>query len=346
MPVVFPTLLVFAKFDDQHVRAVLPHLSATTTPYVCDFSVPFSASLITGDPPRVILRSQSGEQICFEDVQTIWWWRPAPFPVVSSLDSPTREFIMDQHHAFWNGLLGILPSEIRWYNHYQKETIASRKIFQLQIAQECGFSVPATLVTSDPSQARRFVSDHKNVVFKSLLNGEGLWRPTQLLNDELLSHLDSISICPIILQEFVAADLEYRITVIDEYVEAVVFDISKSRYPFDVRIDLRNRCSRTQMPDRLKHSLQNYLRLMGLRYGAFDLRQRKSGELVFLEANPSGLFLYLDLNAKTEIASAMGRALSTEKRESHDSQAVQDEIINYEVEQPLILYSPPARYLF
>ena len=335
----YPTLLIFSSASDEHVQAVLPYLNSKTMPCICDFSSPNLASVIPGETASFSMLDAVGDRIFFENVESIWWRNPSSFS--SNVSTEIAEFVEAQNTQFWGGFLALLPSGIRWYNHFQRAREASRKMFQLQTALESGFRIPKTLITSDPAEARRFVQETGKTICKSLITTEQIWRPTQLVSEDLMEKMDHVSVCPLMFQEHIEGEEDVRIIVIDDFVEAVAFDIKNSRYPYDVSIDALNRCRKTEIPDDLKLRLKNYMLKFGLRFGAFDFRLNTNGEFVFFEINPSGAFLYLDVRAKTCIARAMAAALST-KNEGR-IEKFPAERVDYKADLPLILCAPERK---
>lgn len=317
MATLFPSLLIVSAAEDPHVQTVLLLIPFATLSYVCDFSqfgAKFAASVRPGEPESHLLQNSDGNQISFQNLEVIWWRKPQPFSRRSNLEPAIQDFIVEQETQFWAGLLAVLPQRIRWYNHFQNELRASRKVYQLEIALECGFKIPKTLITSNPADARKFIQENELAICKELAPTSSVWRPTQPVTRELESRLDSLSVCPVIFQEFISGSSDYRVIVIDDFVEAVAFDMKHSRYPYDVSIDLLNRCRRTEIPEDLKTKLKAYMKRLGLRYGAFDFRQNDQDEFVFFEVNPSGEFLYLDQQAQTNIAAQMATVLSTNEK--------------------------------
>lgn len=314
MATLFPSLLVVSAIEDPHVQSVLPLIPSKPLSYVCDFSkfgVKFTASIRPGEPDSVLLQDCDRKQISLQNLEVIWWRKPQSFSRRSNLEPPIHDFIVEQETQFWAGLLAVLPQRIRWYNHFQNELRASRKVYQLEIALECGFKIPKTLITSNPADARKFIQENGPVICKELAAAGSVWRPTQPVTRELETRLDSLSVCPVIFQEFISGREDYRVIVIDDFIEAVAFDMKHSRYSYDVSIDLLNPCRRTQIPEDLKTKLEVYMNRLGLRYGAFDFRLNDQDEFIFFEVNPSGEFLYLDQQAQTNIATQMANALST-----------------------------------
>jgi len=344
MPAHHPTLLIFSAANDSHVQAVLPHVTDNTLALICDFSLfskQCSASILFSDPACVSIHNQNGEKLYLDRVQAVWWWRPTPFPVHDHLSKDVTEFLIEEHSHFWAGLMAILPHGIRWYNHFQRNLLATRKIFQLHVARQCGMLTPETLVTSSPNEARHFIREHERVIFKALFGTDQVWRPTQELTEDLVTKLDHVALCPVVFQEYIPGGEDYRVILIDEFVQAVAFDTMNSRYPLDVSMDPASGCRADVIPASLLSALREFMSRLGLRYGAFDLRRKPDGEFVFLEINPAGQFLYLDLRAKTSVAKAMANVLSCKNPSVEVSEEPSEPVsINYDLDRPFLLCTP------
>ncbi len=88
------------------------------------------------------------------------------------------------------GVLASLPGA-HYVNHPWRNRDAEYKPAQLATAEGCGFTVPPTLITNDPGQARAFAADQERVIYKPLreteytgANGSALtvWMTTSHLN--------------------------------------------------------------------------------------------------------------------------------------------------------------------
>jgi glutathione synthase/RimK-type ligase-like ATP-grasp enzyme len=330
--------------EDSHVQAVVPLIDSKTVTYVCDladFGISVAASLDPESPQSILLQHSNGDHVSFENVEAIWWRRPPPFAKKEKVEPSINDFIFEEQTEFWSGLLAILPENIRWYNHFRSERIASRKIHQLKIAKECGLNIPKTLVTSIPSKARDFIRTNEKTICKELSGTPEHWRPTQKVTTDLEDHLDSLSSSPVIFQEFVPGKEDYRVIVIDDFIQAVAFDMKNSRYPYDVSVDALNRCWPAEVPEDIKNKLVAFMKRLGLRYAAFDFRLNEHGQFVFFEVNPSGEFLYLDQRAGTKIAAAFASILSSKTQKSETS--INSEEIEFSEGLPFLLHTPPRK---
>ena len=67
-----------------------------------------------------------------------------------------------------------------------------------------------------------------------------------------------------------------------------------------------------ELPEPLRQRLFGLMRTMCLTYGAVDLRLTPEGDYVFLEINPAGQFLYIELATGQPIAAELARQLAAD----------------------------------
>ncbi|MBD9599277.1 hypothetical protein IB252_05420 [Pseudomonas sp. PDM10] len=315
-----PSCIIFSHPSDVHVTAVLENLDKGTVPYILDFGEfcrSFGASLKLGEKSALQLTSSSGDRLEVSELETIWWRRPQPIYAEVPSDIKTHSFVNEEYLRFWQSALAVLAAlpNVRWYNPYKKNETADCKFRQLEVATEVGLSVPKTIATNVYEDAINFIKQNNSkTIFKSFAGNEDFWQPTRPYKDTYENHLkDSIGFCPIILQEYIDGAYDYRIIVIDDQIFPVRFCLKNSRYPYDVRIDIKNKAESATLNDELRTKILAFMKNYGIRYGAFDFREDLQGDLYFLEVNPAGQFLYLDHLAGTTIARAMAAALSSNR---------------------------------
>jgi len=307
-----PTCLVFSHREDEHLAAVLRLIPGEDVPFVVDtrdFGSSFAATVDIREAVESYLRLRSGEVVSLCSLKSIWWRRPAGVLLDPGIPKQMRAFVENERTLFIAGLLASVPPWVRQYNSPSSQQRIDSKLYQIQLAKSVGLRVPNTCVTSDPSAARAFLMQSERCIFKSFWGTHEFWQPTRLLTPELATHLDHLVACPSILQDYIDGEFEIRATVIDEDIHAAAFDLRHSRYPADVRIDTRLPCRPFDLPDGIGDGLKRLMKAAEIRYGAFDLRLTKDGDFVFLEVNPAGQFLYIDIQAGTRIVETMARAL-------------------------------------
>jgi hypothetical protein len=64
----------------------------------------------------------------------------------------------------------------------------------------------------------------------------------------------------------------------------------------DWRIDLTSRWEQHDLPASIGNQLKTLLSALNLHYGCIDLRRQPDGEYRFLEVNPSGQFLFAEID--------------------------------------------------
>jgi hypothetical protein len=116
-----------------------------------------------------------------------------------------------------------------------RDLVAQRKAYQLRLRRRWAAN-PATLMTNDPAEARRFVDarGYRDIVYKSFSSTERSGGETRLLKEEEL-HLDHAA-CAGDLQHYVEARYDLRITAVGSVVS--VDPLQETEYKVDSRIDI------------------------------------------------------------------------------------------------------------
>lgn len=245
------------------------------------------------------------------DFGSAWWRRPQQPLISDDITTEThRMFAANEVAEALSGLWYALDAF--WVNDPAKDHVAHRKIGQLRVAQDCGLTLPETLITNDADQARIFIDrrGYRNVVYKSFSAIEQEWRETRVLREEELSLIDYVRYAPVIFQEYIEALYDLRITVVGDEIFPAAIHSQQTSYPADFRMDMANaRISPVELPDQVQAQLRDFMKRLGLQYGAIDMRLRPDGEYVFLEINPAGQWLFVEEVTSQPIAASIARIL-------------------------------------
>jgi len=172
----------------------------------------------------------------------------------------------------------------------------SSKPYQLDLIRRQGFSVPETILSTDPEFVREFWKRHGRVIYKSI---SGVRSIVTQLTREREPTLEDVACCPTQFQNQVLGD-EYRVHVVGERFFAcrVFSDADDYRYstetqvmPFELPEDIGERCLALA-------------RALGLLVAGIDLRHTQYGWVCF-EVNPSPAFSCFDPAGKGVIADAI-----------------------------------------
>lgn len=172
-----------------------------------------------------------------------------------------------------------------------------RKLMDLEIAQNLGFSVPDHLVCTRREALLAFLDRHPRVICKPLAEqgtarlGEALLVPGRVRR---LSRAEAEALperlWPTLVQEELERSLDLRIFVLDERMWAVAI-------PPGPDPDSRTRAAGRRLPFTLSADTQarvaSFMAEKGLDTASIDLLRQPDGREVFLEANPAGQFHFV-----------------------------------------------------
>lgn len=310
-------ILIVSFPDNEHVDEVRRHLTAPHA--VVDVAwFPSEMRLVTkanGDGTRIHFQLPSGEMLDLADVGAVWYRRIRPYGLHPELrDETSRLFAWSECNEALLGVWYTLPCF--WMNPPLGDEVAQRKVHQLRLAQLVGLSVPDTLVTNDPDEARLFVEEHGpgQVVRKAFRNIQEAPRETAVVGDTEVSLLGAVQYAPVIFQRFVPAVADLRVTIVDG--EVFVAEIrSDSDHQTDYRAGLGTASvEASSLPDEVSDRLRQLMADLGVTFGAIDMRITPEGDYVFLEINPAGEYLFISRRTGLPIPEAIAAALQRHDR--------------------------------
>jgi glutathione synthase/RimK-type ligase-like ATP-grasp enzyme len=315
------TVLVISSLEDLHMHAVAKALQKQGgTVELLDLSEFPGTLMLTmefdGSGRRLSLRREGGGTLDLRTVSAVWWRRPQPYGVAPGIaDQAARRFALSETATAFSGLFHSLDAF--WINHPGRDEAAHHKPWQLAVAQRLGLALPQTLMTSDPEEARDFWLRHSgNVIYKVFRSFPDAWRETRKLKPEDEALSDTVRLAPVIFQNFVEAVADVRVTIVGSEVFAASADARGGEYPIDFRFNSNLRWDRHRLPASVEDRLHGLMAQMGLEYGAIDLRLTPEGEYVFLEINPAGQFLWVELATGQQISDALAAHLQRPGRPS------------------------------
>jgi len=308
-------ILVVSHQQDKHAAAVLAALARSgTAAALLDLAEFPRRGLVTlsqeGRQRQTLLTGADGRPIRAEELSAVWWRRPRPYEVDPGLSPEHAAHASAQTHEALSGALASL--DVRWMNEPWADARACHKPFQLSVARAVGLRVPDTLVSNDPAEARRFLAARAGqpVALKLLATTRETWQPTRCVEPRDLESLDRLRLAPVILQEYVPG-VDLRVTAVGGRLFAAAIDARRTDSPGDFRMAFEEAEVRpVPLPARLAARLRALLRRLGLAYAAIDLRLPARGEPFFLEANPSGQWLFLEPRTGLPITDAVAGFLA------------------------------------
>ena len=307
-------ILVVSHPADEHAGAVIAALARRRHPALLldTARFPIEASLtqsfgVNGGGYKL---SVDGRTVDLGACGSGWWRRPQPFTLHQGIASDVSNFAYTECHEAFAGLWAALG--INWVNRPDLDEVAHHKPYQLAAAIEVGLTIPRTLITNDPEEARRLIDElgPENTVYKTFLATEEHWRETRVLRPVELALLERVRLAPVIFQEYVPAEFDIRVTAIGERMFAAAITAPADGYQLDYRMDLAGAAYRAvELSSETEHGLRSLMTRLGLVYGAIDLRRTPEGRDVFLEVNPAGEWRFVEERTGQPVTDAMAELL-------------------------------------
>ena len=309
-------ILIISTHEDVHAQAVMRELAAKGHTGVrllnlSDFPMQLSLSMRIDNNGHCDYGLRFPDRmVSMDEVTAVWWRRPQAFGVPPSVKDPAvRHFVMSEAATAFQGMWQ--SSDALWVNNILRDAAAAHKPWQLTLAKQCGLTIPETLITNNPDDARQFWAAFPGqIVYKPFTNTMHSWRETRVMKPEEEAQAAAVRLAPVIFQKYVAGR-DLRITAIGDRLFAAETNAADGEYQVDVRLNTNLKYREHKLPVASENKLLQLMRRIGLEYGAIDMRLTPAGEYVFFEVNPAGQFLYIEMATGMPIAAALAAHLAS-----------------------------------
>jgi hypothetical protein len=319
-------ILIIGLADDLHLNIVAQELAN-----IGELYFRFDPSDDDGIPLLRKLGSDSGT-LAWPDgrilelskVQSVFC-RYAVDGIIVSQDLPDieRYGCEEKLKAFLSALRTIPLSD--WINDPWMESRADCKIYQTALAARLGLRTPKQIVTDLIADAAASFGYDSDCIIKPISDasfgrvGNDFYCDKPIPNEDFSAPFTSRinlrdapqerNLYPFLIQECVERKYDVRVYVIDNHIYSYSITLEG-----ETSVDLRLNRITGSLPYNLdastKEKLLNLRRKMGVRFMACDFIENIDGDLVFLEANVSGNWLFTDIDQKFEISKTISFILS------------------------------------
>lgn len=303
------TVLILTCEEDLTADMVVARLHELGTPLVrldpADLpgEVALSAEYAKGDFEGYL---KAGERVVsLSSLRSVWVRRPGT--PGAHAPEPSTWLTTESEHA----LYGALDcTRARWMNHPVAAAQARRKPWQLRTAHHSGFPVPPTVITTFPTVARQFATTYQDVVVKSVSGRHPSDPPMVLPTTRISPDMDfsGVAAGPTQFQLHIPKRADIRLTCVG----GQLFAARKKADPDEVdsRFTESGLWEPTDVPDRVRHAVEAYMRAAQLSYGAFDFAEDADRTWWFLECNQGGQFGFVQLDTDQPITQAVASWLA------------------------------------
>lgn len=273
-----------------------------------------------------IINRQAGLRLESKELTTVWDRRPE-----LPSDLPIRgTAVIDKHNleeaaGFLRYLRSYIASKPS-IGSIKYDSLASSKMEQTRIALFVGLNVPRTCFSNRQEDIVAMAKQFDELVLKPI-DSNSIWNEAE--NQEYVFYTQKVSSDSVMnapkeaftqtvtfVQDYIPKAFELRVTIVAGKVFCCKIE-SQHLAEESGKIDWRQgdgkglKYSRYNLPDDISQKCLQFLRLMKLNFGAFDFIVTPTGEYVFLECNPNGQWLWIELETGLEISEAIAEALET-----------------------------------
>lgn len=317
-----PKVLILSSTEDIHATAVSDILNEMKVPVdlfnYADYVEHCRSSFTLSNLDHQCTFKSRGHELDLLSYTAIWHRRPGRVRAGNFFESWISEMVEHEARAALEGIIRSLTC--LWVNLPSNDFACTSKLWQLKLAKEIGFKIPDTLVTNEPDEVTRFFRDcNGEIIYKLISDGarfniplaevpNGL--PTLAVREEDLPYLSQVSYSPHFFQRYIQKEIELRVTVVGKVVFCNSIDSQSGSSKVDWRNDYSVGMEVYDLPEDIRTKCLQLMTRLGLNYGAIDLIVTTSGDIVFLEINSGGQYLWAETRTGLPISKEMANLLS------------------------------------
>jgi glutathione synthase/RimK-type ligase-like ATP-grasp enzyme len=301
------TILILGAGDDEHAVHMRDALRTRGADAIHIDAAAFPTSMtISFDPVDQTgeIVSTCGRQIAFDTISAVYW-RNYDGVAPSELPDERQALIAENDsRSLLESILIGLPA--RWVNGWHAIQLHQTKPVQLAMIARLGVPIPRSVITNAASPLKSFAQRHQRSIFKPVQGGAHTERLTAAQLTP--ANLASLKIAPISVQEEIPGT-NIRAFVAGERVLAC--EVATSAVDF--REDDEPEITPHALSSEQQETCRAIARTLGLVWTGIDFRLTPDGRYVFLEANPSPMFMGFEEYSGLPLTESLADLLLGEK---------------------------------
>ncbi|SFC44814.1 ATP-grasp ribosomal peptide maturase [Streptomyces aidingensis] len=232
-------------------------------------------------------------------VRAVYYRRPGRFQFDPRMNQDALRWADSEARAAVGGVLSSL--RCTWINHPWRNAWAAVAPYALAQAARCGLTIPATLITSDPQEAREFISALPGAVaaYKAIgpthpgvHDGRRLALWTSKVRPQEIT--DAVSLTAHQFQQWIDKAYEVRATCVGRRTFAAEIHAGSDASRIDFRRDYDSLTYREcTVPGTVVAGLHRLMDTFGLRYLACDFLVNQNNDWFLVDINPGGQYGFI-----------------------------------------------------
>lgn len=301
------TILILGADGDEHASHMANRLLTRGADAILVDGASYPSSMtISFDPADGSgeIGLSGGRRVSFDEVTAVYWRNyhgvgPADLP------DPDQSYVAENDsRGLFESMLIWLPA--LWVNGWGAVQLHQTKPVQLAMVARLGVPIPRSLITNAADPLVDFAARTPRSIFKPVQGGAHTRRLTQA---ELTpANLENLRLAPVSVQEEIPGT-NIRAFVIGERVLAC--EVSTGA------VDFRDDDSPSIVPHELssdqEEMCRSIARTLDLVWTGIDFRRTPDGKYVFLEANPSPMFMGFEQYSGLPLTDALADLLLGER---------------------------------
>lgn len=236
----------------------------------------------------------------FESISSIYY-RKLFLPDLQDYDVSYHTFMQKELYSFVTGLVDSFDGKVVTTPTILRKV--ENKVYQLKVASDLHFLLPSSLISNHDDAVNKFKTF--KTIGKPLSTGK-LTKSTGVHSSIIKDKVINISLSPTYFQEYISKDYELRVTVVKDtfYCVKILADNK-----VDWRVDEeKNFYELIETPQIIRKQCQQFMEICNLEFGIFDYIVYDS-KYYFLECNPNGQWLWLEIKLGLDISNSLIRLL-------------------------------------
>ncbi|TRY29055.1 RimK family alpha-L-glutamate ligase [Aliiglaciecola sp. M165] len=226
------------------------------------------------------------QAIRFDEIKSVFWSSISQPLLGNGTHTPINQIAMSDSCSVLRTFLD--EDKIHWVNSWKVFDQHKVKPRQLAHAKRLGAQIPDTYIGNNAEDILAFTLRHDRCIFKPVYGGAH----ATLVGPEMLetTRLNAVlKYAPVTIQSFVSGTNIRTFVIGDEIFSAQILSEK-----VDFRLEDDPQHIPIQLPDSVCALAKQICRSFGMAWTAIDWRLNEDGEYVFLEANPSPMFIHFE----------------------------------------------------